>query len=137
MKSLIRISAMLLAAFVTCATLPASASEFNITSSTSGSTLTGYTTTFSITRSGEGVDAAETVNFRTVGLSAYAGQHYTATNGVIAFAAGETNKTVAVKERRTVQLDCSTWADSASPTRRAASRSARTCRRAACSTPRA
>ena len=87
------------------AAVPALASTFNITSSTSGNTLTGYTTTFSITRSGEGIDAAETVNFRTVGLSAYAGQHYTATNGVIAFAAVETNKTVAVKERRTVQLD--------------------------------
>ena len=65
---------MLLAAFVTCAAVPALASTFNITSSTSTSLLTGDTTTFSITRSGEGVDAAETVNFRTVGLSAYAGQ---------------------------------------------------------------
>ena len=45
---------------------------------------------FIVSRSGEGTNYAETVRYRTVSLSAYAGQHYTANYGTLAFAAGQT-----------------------------------------------
>lgn len=48
--------------------------------------VSGSGNTFIVTRSGEGTNAAETVRYRTVPLSAFPGQHYTATNGVLAFA---------------------------------------------------
>ena len=69
------------------------ASNFTITSSTSGSS-----TRFIVTRSGEGTNAAETVRYRTVGLSAYAGQHFTAQSGTLNFAAGKTALTNTVTE---------------------------------------
>jgi len=47
------------------------ASNFTITSSTSGSS-----TKFIVTRSGEGTNAAETVRYRTVSCSAFAGRHF-------------------------------------------------------------
>lgn len=53
-------------------------------------------TTFTITRSEKTYE--QTVLYRTVGLSAYAGQHFTATSGSLTFAASETSKTVTVSE---------------------------------------
>jgi len=58
------IFAAVLAAVAASATLPARASTFSVG---------GSGNTFIITRSGEGTNAAETVRYRTVGLSAYAG----------------------------------------------------------------
>ena len=64
---------------------------WTVTSSTSGTN-----TTFAIKRT----DATypQTVLYRTVGLSAFAGQHYNAVSGSLTFAAGETSKTVTVSE---------------------------------------
>ena len=77
------------AAAVTSTAIPANASTF---------TVTGSGSTFTISRSGD-TSAAETVRYRTVPLSAFPGQHYTATNGVIAFAAGQTSANIVVSER--------------------------------------
>ena len=90
-----------LAAVLTIAALAAghisasAASTFSVTSATSGTT-----TTFTVTRTGD-TDAAETVLYRTVSLSAYAGFHFTAKSGSLDFAAGETSKTVNVSESTT------------------------------------
>ena len=54
-------------------------------------------TTFTITRSGNSLPA-QTINFRTVNLSAYAGQHFTAVNGTYTFPEGINTKTVEVAE---------------------------------------
>ena len=54
-------------------------------------------TTFTITRSGSSLPS-QTIKFRTVNLSAYAGQHYTAVNGDFTFAANATSTTVEVSE---------------------------------------
>ena len=53
-------------------------------------------TTFTITRSETGY--AQTVLYRTISLSAYAGQHYTAASGSISFGKDDNTKTVIVKE---------------------------------------
>lgn len=55
-----------------------------------------HVTTFTITRSETGY--AQTVLYRTVSLSAYAGQHYTATSGSISFDDDDDTKTVTVSE---------------------------------------
>ena len=68
-----------IAAVAASATLPARASTFSVG---------GSGNTFIITRSGEGTNAAETVRFRTVGLSAYADQNFNARSGELTFAAG-------------------------------------------------
>ena len=68
------------------------ASTFSVTSATSGTT-----TTFTVTRTGD-TSAAETVLYRTVSLSAYAGIHFTEKNGSLIFDAGQTSKTVTVSE---------------------------------------
>ena len=54
-------------------------------------------TTFTITRSGSSLPQ-QTINYRTVNLSAYAGQHYTAVKDTYTFPANETTKTVEVTE---------------------------------------
>ena len=54
-------------------------------------------TTFTVTRKDK--TYAQTVRYRTVGLSAYAGQHFYATDGFVSFDAGEDQKTVTVTER--------------------------------------
>lgn len=54
-------------------------------------------TTFTVTRKDK--TYAQTVRYRTVGLSAYAGQHFNATDGFVSFDAGEDKKTVTVTER--------------------------------------
>ena len=59
-------------------------------------TVTNSGSIFTISRSSSA--EAETVNYRTVNLSAYAGQHYTAVRGSLTFSAGETSKTVTVTE---------------------------------------
>ena len=64
------------------------ASTFSVTNSGS---------TFTITRSGN-TAVSETVNYRTVSLSAIEGQHFTAVSGELSFAANETSKTVTVTE---------------------------------------
>ena len=69
------------------------AQTFTVTSTTNGTT-----TTFTITRSGSYLPA-QTVNFRTVSLSAYAGQHFLARVGTKTFTAGQTSDTVKVTER--------------------------------------
>ncbi len=51
---------------------------------------------FIVSRSGDGTNDAETVRYRTVSLSAYAGQHYTANYGTLAFAADQTTTNVSV-----------------------------------------
>lgn len=60
-------------------------------------TVTNSGSTFTITRSGN-TAVSETVNYRTVSLSAIEGQHFTAASGTLAFAADETSKTVTVTE---------------------------------------
>ena len=45
-------------------------------SATSSFTVTASGSTFTITRSGEGTNAAETVRYRTVSCSAFAGRHF-------------------------------------------------------------
>ena len=82
---------------------------FTVTSET---TTNGYliTTTFTITRSGN-TSVAETVNWRTVSLSAIEGKHFTGKSnkytGSLTFAANETTKTVAISEvpQRDVEAD--------------------------------
>lgn len=54
-------------------------------------------TTFTVTRKDK--TYAQTVRYRTVGLSAYAGQHFNATDGFVSFDAGVDEKTVTVTER--------------------------------------
>lgn len=60
-------------------------------------TVTNSGSTFTITRSGN-TAVSETVNYRTVSLSAIEEQHFTAASGTLAFAADETSKTVTVTE---------------------------------------
>ena len=67
------------------------ASTFTITSSTSGSS-----TRFIVTR--DDATTAETVHYRTVPLSAFPGQHFTAASGTLNFAAGKTALTNTVTE---------------------------------------
>jgi len=69
------------------AALPAQASTF---------TVGGSGNTFIVTR--DDTTAAETVNYRTVSLSAYAGQHYTAKSGTLTFPAGQSAVTNTVTE---------------------------------------
>ena len=59
----------------------------------------GNTTTFRITRPTSHVGTTETVKYRTVSLSAFAGQHYTAKSGEVAFGVNDTYKEVSVTER--------------------------------------
>ena len=56
----------------------------------------GNSNTFTITRSEKGY--AQKVLYRTISLSAYAGQHFTAKNGELEFLADEDEKTVTVSE---------------------------------------
>ena len=53
---------------------------------------------FVVTRSGDGTNTAETVLYRTVGLSACDGQHFTAKSGTLDFAPGQTTTNVVVTE---------------------------------------
>ena len=55
-----------------------------------------HKTTFTITRPDK--THAQTVRYRTVGLSAYAGQNFTGTSGSISFGVNEPSKTVTVTE---------------------------------------
>ena len=70
------------------------AQSFTIEASYSSSTKK---TTFTITRSGSNLPQ-QTINYRTVSLSAYAGQHYTAVSDSYTFPANETTKKVVVSE---------------------------------------
>ena len=54
--------------------------------------------TFRITRPDSHVGTTETVKYRTVNLSAYAGQHYTAVNSEVTFGVNDTYKEVTVME---------------------------------------
>ena len=74
-------------------------STFTVTSSTSG-----YTTTFTITRTGN-TSVAETVNYRTVSLSALAGQHFIEKIGTLSFSANQTSKTVSVTETAIADIE--------------------------------
>ena len=58
--------------------------------------INGSSNTFTIKRSEKGY--AQTVHFRTISLSAYAGQHFTAVNMDYTFPANEDEKTVTVSE---------------------------------------
>ena len=85
------------AAAVTSTVITASASTFEIS---------GSGNSFSVTRSGEVTNTAETVYYRAVGLTAYAGQHFIIPSGAspaasvaLAFGAGETNRLISVEER--------------------------------------
>lgn len=78
------------------AALPAQASTFRV--SNNGNT-------FTISRSGEGTNTAETVYYRTVSQSAYAGQNFTSNSGTITFAAGVTSNVVAVTEKAVGNVD--------------------------------
>ena len=86
------LAAMIAAAVATSATLLAHASNFTISSSTSGSSAR-----FIVTR--DDATAAETVRYRTVSLSAYAGQHFTSGYGTLTFPAGQTAVTNFISER--------------------------------------
>ena len=70
------------------------AQTFTIEASHNGST---HKTTFTITRSGSSLPA-QTIKYRTVNLSAYAGQHYTAVSNDYTFPEGITTKIVEVTE---------------------------------------
>ena len=79
------------------AALPTQASTFRV--SNNGNT-------FTISRSGEGTNTAETVYYRAVGLTAYDGQHFVmpssaspAVSVPISFYPGQTNRLVTVEER--------------------------------------
>ena len=61
-------------------------------------TVTNSGNTFTITRAGN-TAVSETVNYRTVSLSAIEGQHFTAATGTLTFAADETSKTITVTEK--------------------------------------
>jgi len=74
------------------ATIAASAA---ITARASTFTIGGSGNTFTVSRSGD-TSAAETVRYRTVSLSAYPGQHYTADSGTFLFAPGQTGTNIAV-----------------------------------------
>ena len=86
------ILAAMIAAVALGAANPARASNFTVTSSTSGSSAR-----FIVTR--DNATAAETVRYRTVSLSAYAGQHFTSATGTLTFPAGQTAVTNFVTER--------------------------------------
>ena len=73
------------------------AQTFTIEPSYNNST---HTTTFTIRRSGSSLPQ-QTINYRTVNRSAYAGQHYKAVEGNYTFPANETTTTVEVKENTT------------------------------------
>lgn len=60
-------------------------------------TVTNSGSTFTITRSSS--SGSETVLYRTVSLSAYAGQHFTEVSGSLTFSSGQTSKTVTVTEK--------------------------------------
>ena len=57
--------------------------------------VSGSGNSFTISRSGD-TSAAETVLYRTVPLSAFPGQHYTAKSGTLAFAPGQTSTNITV-----------------------------------------
>ena len=82
----------MIAAVALGAANPARASNFTVTSSTSGSSAR-----FIVTR--DDTTAAETVNYRTVSISAYAGQHYTAKSGTLTFPVGQSAITNTVTEQ--------------------------------------
>lgn len=67
------------------------------------STTEGTTTTFKIRRSGSYLPA-QTIMYRTVNLSAYAGEHYTAVNESYTFGEGDTVKRVSVTERSVANI---------------------------------
>ena len=69
-----------------CTALPAQASTF---------TVGGSGNNFTITRLGD-TSAAETVHYRTVPLSAFPGQHYTAKSGTFVFVPGQTGTNITV-----------------------------------------
>ena len=75
-----RIARLLMLAAIAAAVPAYAETAWTVAHATSGSN-----TTFTVTRNDS--SAAETVLFRTVGLSAFAGQHFAATNGTLAFAA--------------------------------------------------
>ena len=98
-KSLTDIKTKVLAAVLTIVALAvgqssAWAQTFKIEPSYNSST---HKTTFTITRSGSSLPQ-QTIYYRTVNLSAYAGQHYTAVTGTFTFPADETKKEVKVEE---------------------------------------
>ena len=62
-----------------------------------------HVTTFTITRTE--TTYVQTVLYRTVSLTAYTGQHYTAVNGTLTFNAGEDTKTVDVQEKIQDEID--------------------------------
>ena len=72
-----------------CATLTVHASTF---------TVGGSGNNFIITRTGD-TSAAETVRYRTVSLSALAGQHFVDKSGTLTFAPGQTGTNVSVTTR--------------------------------------
>ena len=72
---------------------------FTVTSSTNGTT-----TTFTITRAGN-TSVAETVNYRTVSLSALAGKHFTEKIGSVTFHANVTSMQVTVTETAIDDVD--------------------------------
>ena len=101
MKTRIRCSgiALLLMFFLLAALLPLTAESAQADSVGSYSvscTTNGTTTTFTVTRTNTA--AAETLRYRTVSISAFAGQHFISVNGTISFAANERSKTVDVTE---------------------------------------
>ena len=73
----------------------APASTFTVTSSGS---------TFTITRSGD-TSASETVRYRTIPLTAYPGQHYTAKSDTLVFAPGQTSTNIAVSEPSSTTIE--------------------------------
>ena len=79
------------------AAIPARASTFSVTNSTTGST-----TTFTVTRSD--TNAAETVCYRTESRTAFAGQHFMGGVGNLNFAAGDRTKSVQITERSAAQI---------------------------------
>ena len=92
--------ALLLVAMMAIGT-SAWAQDFTIEASHNTST---HVTTFTITRTGDNLPA-QTINFRTVNRSAYAGEHYVARVGTRTFTANQTTDTVKVKEKVANNVD--------------------------------
>ena len=66
--------------------------------------VTNAGATFTITRSGD-TSASETVRYRTVPLTAYPGQHYTAKSDTLVFAPGQTSTNIAVSEPSSTTIE--------------------------------
>jgi len=93
-----RLLAAVLTACMLLSLLPAVAPTTALAAGETAWSVTNENNVFTISRSGD-TSKAESVYYRTVSLSAVAGDHFTAASGTLDFAAGETSKSVTVNEK--------------------------------------